>query len=441
MYASNFADLKADQSLGARQKQQQIVNNKKCSNIEYSIHSKSQEVTIYLSTDSVTASSQRAIRSSRSFSRDELALARDKYHEQGIIEFILLNVPLSIRVSILPCPLGFELRQTDLVCLCEPFFMQYVQSCNVANRTGLLHRNGTVWLSATSLEPNSSGTILAHKLCPFGYCRENSIAISLEQPDKQCDFNHSGILCGGCPPGFSLAIGSSRCIQCSDERYLFFLFAFFSAGIVLVFLIKILDLTVARGTTNGLIFYANIMWMDESIFFPSGSGYTDYNVMQFYQFIKVFVAWLNLDLGIETCFFTGLDAYWKTLLQFVFPFYLWILAALIIAACHYSSTMTKFFGTNAVAVLATIIMLSYVKLLRTIVTILSFASLQQYNPPGIRPSLARRWQHTLLKFSSLNYLHCCSLGLVPSMVSIHRSLAANSLSETIIKLQNYSLGE
>ena len=384
VYASNFDDLIADRSLGLRQKQQQIVSNKACSDIEYSIHSKHQTVTLYLSVDSVTASSQRAIRSSLSFSKEELALARDYYSEHGIIEFILLNAPVSITINILPCPLGFELSATDLVCYCEHFLLQYVQSCSIADTRGMLHRNGMIWLSAASLDRNSSGTILAHTLCPSSYCRSKHISISLDQPDEQCDFNHSGILCGGCPPGFSLAIGSSRCIHCSDDRYLSLLLAFIAAGIVLLFVIKILDLTVACGTINGLIFYANILWINQNIFFPSGSDCDGYNIMQVYQFVKVFVAWLNLDLGIETCFFTGLDAYWKTLLQFVFPFYLWTLAALIVVACHYSSLITKLFGNNAVAVLATIIMLSYVKLLRTIVTILSFANLQQYNPLGVR---------------------------------------------------------
>ena len=323
VYASNFEDLIADQSLGDRQKHQQVITNKECSNLEYSVHSRRYEVTIYLSKDSVAASSQRAIRSSLPFSREGLTSAGNTYNEQGIIEFILLYVPVSITVSILPCPLGFKLNTTDLACHCEDFFSEYIQNCSVENRTGLLLRNGTVWLSAASLEGNSTGAILAHKLCPFGYCLSSWMNISLVQPDEQCDFNHSGILCGGCPPGFSLAIGSSRCLQCSDERYLSLLLAFIVAGIALVFLIKILDLTVAHGTVNGLIFYANVMWINHAIFFANGSDHSSFNVIQFYQIVKVFVAWLNLDLGIETCFFTGLDAYWKTWLQFAFPVYLW----------------------------------------------------------------------------------------------------------------------
>ena len=396
VYASNFDDLSADQSLGARQKHQQILTNKECSSIEYSIHSKSHKVTIYLSKDSIAATSQRAIRSSLPFCKEALASAIRTYEVQGIIEFILLYVPVSITVNIIPCPLGFELRTTDLVCQCEQFFSEYVRNCSVENLTGLMNRNGTVWLGAISMPGNTTNAVLAHKLCPFGYCRSNCVRISLDQPDEQCDFNRSGILCGGCPSGFSLALGSSRCLQCPDERYLSLLVTFMLAGVVLVVLIKILDLTVARGTVNGLILYANIMWINQGIFFPSESDDSDHNIINFYQIIKVFVAWLNLDLGIETCFFSGLDAYWKTWLQFAFPFYLWSLAILIVVACHYSPKVTKVCGNNTVTVLATIIMLSYVKLLRTVVTILSFANLQQYNPPGV--------QYVWLEDGNISYL-------------------------------------
>ena len=34
--------------------------------------------------------------------------------------------------------------------------------------------------------------------------------------------------------------------------------------------------------------------------------------------LAVFIAWLNIDLGIKSCFFNGLIAYGKTWLQFVF---------------------------------------------------------------------------------------------------------------------------
>ena len=54
------------------------------------------------------------------------------------------------------------------------------------------------------------------------------------------------------------------------------------------------------GTINGLIFYANIVWVNRGNFFMTPKPF-GLRVLQ--QVLTVFIAWLNLDLGIETYFF------------------------------------------------------------------------------------------------------------------------------------------
>ena len=44
----------------------------------------------------------------------------------------------------------------------------------------------------------------------------------------------------------------------------------------------------------------------------------------------IFVAWLNLDIGIDVCFIDGLDAYIKTWLQLAFPAYIISLIVMVI---------------------------------------------------------------------------------------------------------------
>ena len=89
----------------------------------------------------------------------------------------------------------------------------------------------------------------------------------------------------------------------------------------------------------------------------------------------IFISWLNLDLGIETCFFDGLSAYSKVWLQFVFPVYIWSIAGLIIVLSRYSDRVAKVMGNNSVPVLATLFLLSYAKLLCTIISALSLSIL------------------------------------------------------------------
>ena len=269
---------------------------------------------------------------------------------------------LNIYLEFLDCPPGFALNPSELICECEPRLQKYTTRCNITEST--VERSGEFWLG---YDNNLQGLIL-HPHCPFDYCVLANINVTLNATDKQCENNRSGLLCGGCRSGFSLALGSSNCLQCSNV-YILLLIPFALAGIALVLLLFIFKLTVAAGTINGLIFYADIVAVNHSIFIPPNET----------NILTVFIAWLNLDLGIETCFFDGMDAHIKTWLQFVFPLYVWSLVFLIIIGSEYSSKITKLFGSNPVAVLATLFLLSYAKLLRIIIAALYPTYLQYPN--------------------------------------------------------------
>ena len=63
------------------------------------------------------------------------------------------------------------------------------------------------------------------------------------------------------------------------------------------------------------------------------------------------IAWLNLDFGIEACFFDGMDAYSKRWLQYVFPAYLWLLVGLMILISNFLHKFARLLGNNPVSVL------------------------------------------------------------------------------------------
>ena len=121
---------------------------------------------------------------------------------------------------------------------------------------------------------------------------------------------------------------------------------------------------------NRLVTYANIVHINATIFFPQ------YKQLILTNILEVFIAWLNLDFGIETCFYRGMTAYGHTWLQFVFPVYIWLLVVLLIYTSRYSVTASKMIGRNAVSVLATLFLLSYAKLLRTVISAVASISLE-----------------------------------------------------------------
>ena len=275
-------------------------------------------------------------------------------------------------VFLLDCPLGFSLHSNNYGCDCHEHLFQNIENitCNITEES--IERQGTTWIGALK---NTSNLVFS-TVCPFLYCNQSSVIINLnnestiQAEDAQCTGNRSGVLCGGCRNNFSLALGSNRCLHGCSNNSLSLIIAFAAAGIALVFFIKILNLTVSQGTINGLIFYANIVWAEQTMLFSSKT---------YKGFLSVFIAWVNLDLGIETCFFDGMDAYAKVWLQFFFPVYIWAIALFIIILSHYSIRIAKLFGNNSVPVLATLILLSYSKLLQTVISALSTASIQFLN--------------------------------------------------------------
>ena len=61
--------------------------------------------------------------------------------------------------------------------------------------------------------------------------------------------------------------------------------------------------------------------------------------------------------------------YTKTWLQFVFPVYIWLLVGLVILVSHFSHRFANLLGNNPVSVLATLILLSYTKILCTLIVV------------------------------------------------------------------------
>ena len=273
---------------------------------------------------------------------------------------------LDISVSLNPiCPPGFNISESKS-CVCEPRLAQYTLQCNITNGVGQITRDAhqQFWVGYD----NQSDEIILHPLCPFDYCVNYKVTFPLNITNLQCAYNRSGLLCGQCKKGYSLVLSTSDCKKCTNI-YLVLIIPFMLMGVALVFLLLVCKLTVATGTLSGLVFYANVI----------GVNHTTVPLAN--PILSVFIAWLNLDFGIETCFYNGMDAYSKTWLQFVFPMYIWVLVGLMILVSHYSRRFSWLLGNNPVSVLATLILLSYAKILRTLINVfyVTYLEYPKYN--------------------------------------------------------------
>ena len=256
------------------------------------------------------------------------------------------------------CPLGFQVNvveKTKCDCECNSDLLPYVTKCDPKTET--IVRETNFWMDYI-------GGYLVYPHCPLDYCKpsEDKVKINLNVEngvDIQCANHRTGLLCGTCFSNYSLSLGSSQCIQCPSYWPAFtviLILASAVAGVLFVALLLLLNLTVAVGTLNGIIFYANVVAANSNAVFPS----------------NIFISWLNLEVGFNICFFKGMDAYWKTWLQLAFPTYLIFLVVMVIIISKRSARFTRLIGRrDPVATLATLVLLSYTKLLYAIIASLS----------------------------------------------------------------------
>ena len=274
-------------------------------------------------------------------------------------------------VNILSCPPGFI--QSNGICVCDPILTLALQvtECDINHQTIL--RPAGSWSSAVTI--SDSHQYHTSPQCPLHYCLPQSSQLNFSTPNSQCQFNRNGLLCGQCQQDLSTIFGYSNCQHCSNI-YLLLIIPIAVAGLVLVLLLFILNLTVTDGDINGFILCVNIISINNCVFFPQC------NIGNYHNFWHIFISFANLDLGIPTCFYHGMDDYAKMWLQLAFPAYLILIATLLIIASRHSTTVQRITARRALPVLATLFLLSYTKVLRTVSSVLFYFSTITHLPSG-----------------------------------------------------------
>ena len=261
------------------------------------------------------------------------------------------------------CPIGFSLQEENSLysCDCGIFFktsgVRDDFHCHIAS--GIIGRsNKRSWLSLIN------NNIEYTSLCLPTYCNGHVDDFNLTDQHILCDNKHAGRACGACIKGYSKVFGSTSCNQCSNT-WLATILLYGLLGVILVLILFVLRLTVTAGSINGVIFFCNVMSINEDLFF---------NTTKF-SFLRVFISLINLDIGFELCFYDQMNQLAKTGLQFIFPVYLCLLMFIIIFTRRYDFYRKRLSSYSAVPVLATLILLSYSKLLRTTISVFSFMTI------------------------------------------------------------------
>ena len=295
---------------------------------------------------------------------------------------------VNISVQLSPCPLGFELISTggQYKCDCSILFQHHLGvlkqtiECDITTKT--IHRNAPVWFGCHKSENNSliidnssfCEEQLVSRMCVY-YCSSDCPNISISDLDKQCIQGRTGVLCGACKPGLSHILGlSHECRKCSDKKLFIYIPSVLFSGVLTVFLLTVLNLTVTEGTLNGLIFYATFLFTCRKYFFNHNSKH---HIIQhrFGKSFWIFIAWLNLDAGFDGCAYDGMTGYQYIWLTFGYVFSLLFLQIVMIILSRKFIFFTRLFGRNVLKVLATLLFLTHSQLMHASFQSIRYAAL------------------------------------------------------------------
>ena len=271
----------------------------------------------------------------------------------------LLNKPEIFYVEFKHCPLGFTLQDSRKSCYCDPVLTNndvvHIESCNLSDQTIL--RPAHSWISAKK-DNTYNTTYVVSSYCPFYHCLPYQSSLNLSNPDSQCQFNRTGLLCGRCQQGLSAVLGSNQCKKCSNI-YLLLIIPIALAGIAFVTLLYIFNLTVRSGTISTCIFYVNVININVYVFFPNCQSFT-----------CTMLSYMNFDFRTRSCFYDGMDDYAKAWLHLMLPFYLIGIATMLIILSRYSATVQRLTARKALPVLATLFLFSFTKISITVCNVL-----------------------------------------------------------------------
>ena len=318
-------------------------------------------------------------------------------------------------VNILRCPFGFKEDLNTMKCECGRFLINHHFECQLTKLGGIDYKQvlfDTYWIGLQIED------LVLSDFCLRIFC--NSLikrgGVSLDElnssnnNNKQCNEENGriGFVCSECPPGYSSVFGGYTCTQCNGPWFILFIPLHVLAGLALVALLFLFNLTIVQGTINGISLYANIMYLYYD-------DLQDYARKPFYKIISL----LNFGSEFEICLYDGMNEFTKAMLLFSFPFYLLLIVVLIIIGAHKFNLKifkVEFIAKRAVPVLATLMVLTYTNLIGLVIHALRYTNIYTHNTLTEEETTYRVWLYQpRLRYFEKEHL---ALGLLAVTVTV-----------------------
>ena len=223
---------------------------------------------------------------------------------------------LELKLLVYPCPVGFMFDSNTGTCRRSSLLIsqnKYI-ICNISDTSITIPPDSNLWIGPLTSPHNDTDRppLAVSDNCPTKFCNPFKKSWNVVT-ESQCLPSRMGLFCSQCADNKSVVFGSDACYECSNY-WLFTIIGYALAGILLIYILFKLQLTLTHGTINSLIFFSQLANTGPISILKMAS-----DKAYFSQFSLIFLSTLNLNLGYKLCFYNGMTEMVKSGLLFVFP--------------------------------------------------------------------------------------------------------------------------
>ena len=314
----------------------------------------------------------------------------------SVLSPVYRSMKASLSIELSPCHTGYIFDDTQRQCICYPY-------------SDIVHCIGDhseikigYWIGFLTEQHYTSS------ICPSNYCNlvkrtETSVGYYdlPRTPDGQCSSHRTGVACGECKPGYTLAYDSPECIntnKCSAGMTILVivLTILYWIGIVAVVfgLMYFLQFQISSGYAYGIVYYYSIVDI------LLGNNISE----EVFQLVAVLSSFAKLTPRLfgQLCLVEGLSGIDQQFIHYTHALAVTLIVLIIVVVTKYSPRLALFVSRCIICVICLLLLLSYTSLASTSLQLLRPLTFQNvdevrtYSSPDIKYFTGRHLAYAIV---------------------------------------------
>ena len=265
------------------------------------------------------------------------------------------SISVSLSIELLSCRTGYIFDKSQKQCICYPY-SDIVHCGDNSSEIKI-----TYWIGFLTKQHYTSS------ICPYNYCnfakRTETSPGYYNLPDNQCNSHRTGVACGGCKSGYTLAYDSPECInkhKCSAGMIclVVVLTIFYWVAIVaVVFTLMYFSFKLPIGYLYAIIYYYSIVDILLVGDLP--------DVISLLIGILSSLATLTPPLFGQLCLVEGLSGIDQQFIHYSHAVAVSLILLIIVVAARYFGRLARFISPCIIRVICLLLLLAYTSLTST----------------------------------------------------------------------------